>query len=413
MKTINVSIFPSGKISTGSLLLVLLILLFAPGNAASQSGRDTLTQSMNKFAFDFYGHVNTSGENLMFSPLGIYSALTMTYEGAEGKTKSEMASLFNFPEDELLRTQMNKMTKELTFNSDSLSLQIANSLWVQKDFAFDQNYLKTLETAYKAHAEYVDFIQPAERKKSVEQINDWVEKNTNDKITNMLNPIHIQDNTRLILLNAIYFYSQWDKAFDKTQTREMPFYKGDDALKASFMQRKDRYLYYEDHLVQAVHIPYAGKRFSMLILLPSKKNGIDQLNKEMSLDYLDKIIQNSMYEQTKLFVPVFSFDYSKELKKTFQKMGMETAFTNKANFSSMTGQRDLKIDKVLHKTFIEVNEAGTEAAASTAVIMVEKSSAIREDVKIFRADHPFVFMIRDNKTGLIPFFGKVSDPVSN
>jgi serpin B len=253
----------------------------------------------------------------------------------------------------------------------------------------------------------VDFV--TETEKTRQKINRWVEDKTNDKIKNLIPEGALNAMTRLVLTNAIYFKGDWASQFDKDDTEDADFFVSPEkTVTASLMYQKEEFKYAENELLQILQLPYKGDDLSMLVLLPKEKIGLADLEKELTADKLTEW-QKRMYEQEiEVYLPKFKMTSQFSLSETLKKMGMSDAFDpGKADFSGMTGNKDLFISAVLHKAFVEVNEKGTEAAAATGVMM-QLSMALDEPV--FRADHPFIFMIQDNKTGSILFVGRVMDP---
>ncbi|MBT7993655.1 MAG: serpin family protein [Bacteroidetes bacterium] len=367
----------------------------------------------SSFAFKLFHQINDPKKNTIFSPFSISSALAMTYAGAKTETEREMSKTLHFS---LSQPQVHKGFKNLMNNLYSIDpdagteLKIANSLWAQEKYGILDSYYKVCQKYYGSGVKYLDFKNKPE--KSRIQINDWVEENTNDKITNLIPENAISDLTRLVLTNAIWFYGKWMIPFDKKHTETAPFYlENGSSVQAKFMNHpKERFLHYKDSSVQIVELPYEGKKNAMMVFLPAEGKSINDFGKELNYEYFNAHKRLMKASAMEVLLPRFSFTYSISLEKHLSDMGMPLAFSDLADFSGMTGKRDLKIDKIIHKAFVEVNEEGTEAAGATAVIMVERTSFPPEK-KVFNANRPFAFVIYDKENGSILFIGKVMNPV--
>ena len=258
----------------------------------------------------------------------------------------------------------------------------------------------------------IDFKDNTEREATRNEINTWVEKNTNNKIRNILSQGDLNALTRLVLVNAIYFYGDWGTPFKKELTKTKDFTLIDGTKDTvPFMNQHGVYNYYEDSKIRAIEITYKDNKASMVILLPNTSDGISELGKSSDYKYYQEIIEGLQSTDVHLSLPKFKMDLQLELRSTLSQMGMPLAFSpDGADFSGMTGSRDLYISKVIHQAFVNVDEKGTEAAAATAVVM--EMTAIRNpaEPKIFNANHPFIFLIKDNTTGSILFMGKIMKP---
>jgi serpin B len=370
----------------------------------------SITEGNNKFAINFLQKVAKSSENAFFSPYSISTALFMTAGGARNQTEKEML-------DVLVQTgnsaEYHKQYGEhlaLVEKKEKIQLNIANSIWMQKGFIFQKEYVDLLNNAYKAKLNECNF--KANPDAEAKKINKWVEDKTKNKIKDLIKPGILKSNTKMVLVNAIYFYGGWQKEFDKKDTKENNFYQNDGtSIKANFMNAEYKMQYSQDNDFELVSIPYANKEASMLVFLPKKKGNFENDIKALDYKKYTSLIGLLNSEKVNLTFPKYTMTAEYELKQTLSEMGMPQAFSDDADFSGMTGKSDLKIDKVIHKAFIDVSEKGTEAAAATAVIMTTKSAAMDIDKIIyFKADHPFIFMIKDNATGQILFAGVVNKP---
>ncbi len=377
-------------------------------------GINTTVEGNSKFAFELYKKLKEEkqNENLFFSPFSISSALAMTYAGSKEETQLEISKTLSFSLDQnKIHSDFNSLLEKLTYSKDSTQLCIANSLWAQKDYLFLEDYFNLLKTKYNAGLENVDFIDTAEREKTRIKINEWVESKTNDKIKEILKrDIMLNENSRLVLVNAIYFLGKWNTPFNKEQTQKNIFYSTLNTKIESFFMNKTLSLkYFEDETLQTIEIPYKENKFSMIIILPKSNSAIENIEKTISYDKYLQILNTMNNEMVELSIPKFKTTCELILKNTLKNLGMTISFSDFADFSGITGRKDLKIGDVIHKAFIDVNEEGTEAAAATVVTFDYKSAHITP-VKIFKADHPFMFIIKETETGSILFMGKVINP---
>jgi len=375
------------------------------------SGGSDVVSANNRFAFDLYSRYKTNDGNIFFSPYSISTALAMTYEGAKGKTADEMQSVLHFPKDDnVRRAGYAGIISEINKKDGKYVLSTANALWAQKDYSFLKGYFDVTERYYGGKVTNLDFVKDTENSRAT--INNWVEEQTNNKIKDLIPQGAIDDLTRLVLTNAIYFKGTWVKQFDKKNTMERDFrVSPGKTVKAQMMSRVGEealFNYTETDKAQILELPYAGEDLSMLVLLPK---GDDIKALEDSLDSLKLAsLRNALtQERVNVYLPKYKFETKYFMADTLSEMGMPTAFSGNADFSGMTGKKDLFITDVIHQAFVEVNEEGTEAAAATGVIM--GATSIGPDrTKTFYADHPFIFIIQEKATGNILFMGRVSDP---
>jgi len=368
----------------------------------------------NRFALDYYSKTKDSGGNVFFSPWSISSALAMTYEGARGKTADEMASVMHFQTDsDLRRSSFSSLYDSFNSKDAGYVLSTANALWVQKDYQLLKDYTGTVETYYRGAASNVDYGNTEEARQT---INAWVEDKTNSKIKDLIPQGVLDEKTKLVLTNAVYFKGIWVKEFNKGNTREENFRTewGKNVV-VQMMQRTDEnstFGYAETQDLQILDMPYNGGKISMMILLPRQDNQLPSLEKTLTAENLRGWKSDLKEQRVDVYIPKFKFDTKYFMAKDLRDMGMNAAFSA-ADFSGMTGQKDLSISEVIHQAYVEVNEEGTEAAAATAVIMKESASPYERPsptIPVFRANHPFIFLIQDKETGAILFMGKMSDP---
>jgi serpin B len=290
-------------------------------------------------------------------------------------------------------------------------LSVANALWGQKGLEFLPDYLRLVKDSYGAGLSQVDFLKDAAAARVI--INAWVERETRDKIKNLIAEGVLDSSTRLVLTNAIYFKGKWAKPFETSRTLEEPFHlAGGREAKASMMRSREQYGYKETADYQAVKLPYAGDELSMVVILPKKVDGLAAVEKGVTPTLLGKELQRFGREDVDLTLPRFKMAREFELSKVLGAMGMPDAFSAAAaDFSGINGKKDLFISAVVHKAFVDVNEEGTEAAAATAVVGVTSAAIpVTKPPVVFKADHPFLFVIRHEKSGAILFLGRVADP---
>jgi serpin B len=395
--------------------LATLLLGLAGTAAAQQSDLSpdsaALVKGDNAFALSLYNQLSHDDGNLFFSPYSISNALAMTYAGARGKTADDMAKALHFPvTGNQLHAAFAGVVQDLDRKGQQrkYQLSIANRLWGQKGYGFLPEFLKLSKDAYKAGLQELDFASATEQARTT--INDWVAKETQDKIKDLLPAGSLASDTRLVLTNAIYFKASWQEAFPPKATQKEDFKVGEGkTVKADMMHTSEVFRLTQNDALQMLELPYEQRELSMLVLLPRKADGLPQVEKLLSADNLEKWRKELKDHQVTVSLPKFKFTSEFKLKKVLSDLGMGIAFSKQADFSGMTTREQLFIDSVIHKAFVAVDEKGTEAAAATAVTM--RPTAIQDVAKAdFRADHPFVFVIRDNRTGSILFMGRVTQP---
>lgn len=388
-------------------LSLSIMLLNVTGNAQPEN---RLAEGYNKFGFDLFSSISTDG-NMLLSPFSISAALSVAGSGSAGNTAKQFTEVFYLP---VSVSEIPKMHNSLSSvlagkNQDGIELVNANALWMQADFPFTPAFQKNVREVFDAGVEYTDFMNSIDLEKSRKRINQWVENTTKDKIRDLIPEGQILSTTRLIIVNAVYFNGKWALQFNKKSTVKDHFFnQGKTVVNTDFMSNKSKYLYYQDENFKVIDIPYQGNDLSMMIILPVVKDGLEKLGKEINHENYGIWRQSMMKENVSLALPKFRIEDSYELTDYMTELGLKDAFGEEADFSGITAETGLKINKILHKTFIEVDEEGTEAAASTAVIMVEKSAPVKEEFYEFKADHPFVFLVHERETGAILFLGKVN-----
>ena len=379
----------------------------------------------NAFAFDLYSHLENQSGNLFFSPYSIETALAMTWAGARGETADQMSKVLHLSGDTgnihagfaaLIKNLKEGEQPAGDFLHDAelrgipYQLSVANSLWCQQGYPFQDDFLKIARDQYDAGLNQVDFSEAAESAR--QQINNWVAKQTQDKIENLIPRGGIDSTTRLVLANAIYFKGHWRVEFDKSQTQDAPFHPNpSQTISVRTMNVQDRFGYTETENLQMLELPYFAGKMSIIILLPKKVDGLPKLEQSLNAARMGQLLAQMQAREVNVFLPKFKLTSEFSLANKLQTMGMADAFSPQADFSGIDGMKSLYIGAVLHKAYVDIDEEGTEAAAATAVIAV--ASAVeppRPSPVIFRADHPFLFLIRHDQTGAILFMGRVTSP---
>jgi len=373
-----------------------------------------LVEGNSAFAFELYQALKGEEGNLFYSPYSISLALAMTYAGARNETAQQMANTLDFIlEQERLHPAFNWLDAELASrgegaegkDGEGFRLNIVNAIWGQKDYEFLTEFLDVLAENYGTGLRILDFITEPEESRVT--INDWVNNQTEGRIKDLIPPGAVDALTRLVLTNAIYFNAAWENPFDEDMTADGPFYLLDGGqVSVPMMKQTEWFGYTEGEGYQAVELPYDGNELSMVILLPEAGN-FEAFEEGLQAQQVCDIISGLQFTGVALTMPQFEFDSKFTLRDTLAEMGMPIAFSSAADFSGMTGNRDLFISAVIHKAFVSVDEAGTEAAAATAVVKMSAAPGFPVEVTI---DRPFIFLIRDIDTGAILFIGRVMNP---
>ena len=382
---------------------------------ASAESLAELATGNSAFAFDLYQAIRAREGNLFYSPYSISLALAMTYAGARGETERQMADVLHLTLAQArLHPAFNALDLALASRGQGAQgkdgkgfrLNIANSIWGQADYKFLAAFLDILAENYGAGLRLADFKNAPEPSRKI--INDWVAEQTEDRIKDLIPEGSITPLTRLVLANAIYFNASWLRQFEEENTIDAPFYLLDGSQISVPTMRQTEFFGYADGTgFQAVELLYDGGEMSMVILLPDSGD-FAAFEAALDADRVAQAISGLQRTNINLYMPKFKYETTLGLTDTLQEMGMTEAFSMAADFSGMDGTRDLFITDVFHKAFVAVDEAGTEAAAATAVIVGLKAMpAPPVDVKI---DRPFVFLIRDIQTGTILFVGRVLNP---
>lgn len=408
-----------------SIILALAIIASRPDTPIPFTGSPevkAVVDGNTAFALDLYQKLKAQPGNLFFSPYSISTGLAMTYAGARGETEKEMAGALHFnpaqtnlpTEFGALETRMNQIQRW-----NRITLSTANSLWGQQDYRFTDAYLNLVRMNFQSEISQVDFKHSPSAASA--QINQWVEKKTNGKIRNLLAPGQLTEGTRLVLSDAIYFKGKWVHPFKTADTKPADFKVSTNktvTVQMMFQEAEFKMAQNEDYTAELLELPYSGRDLSMIILLPERdplrdspgteQGSLSELEQNLTVTNLDvwlAQLDGADPRKTSVGLPRFTTTQSYDLKNELKSLGMLSAFGYTANFSGMDGTKNLFISALLHKAYVEVNEAGTEAAAVTLGMAKAKSMTGR-----FIVDHPFIFLIRENGSGSILFLGRIMDP---
>jgi serpin B len=401
------------------MLCATLLLPVAWAEAAQPAASDQAeaVKGNNAFAVELYGQLKNQPGNLFFSPESISTALAMTFAGAHGDTATEMANTLHFTlPPEKLHPAMAALLKDRNAAHDAYQLKVANALWGQQGYTFLDDFLKRTKDNYGAGFNQVDFKMDAEVARQT--INQWVEQQTENKIKDLIAPGALKRETRLLLTNAIYFKGDWETQFKKEDTKDEDFHvAATQIVKAPMMHRTGEFNYFDSDTFQVLEIPYKNKELSMIVFLPKAVDGLSAFEQSLKgIHIWLGLLSNA--PKVSVTMPRFKMETQVELGDTLEAMGIKQAFDGRlADFSGMAPKEEiikdgnLYISAVIHKAFVDVNEEGTEAAAATGIVDMRPTFPSGEPIiPIFRADHPFLFLIRDNRSGSILFMGRVTNP---
>lgn len=413
------------RILLGSVVMVLAVVVIGSYNplvsdwltgttagfdapVLEDGGYTTATvEASNRFAFELYERYSSCNGNILFSPYSISTALSMVYEGAGGETADEIEDVFHFIEEPSeRRPAIASIYESLNGKNREYELHTANALWMQEDYPILEDYVDAVVNYYSGEANSMDFSGAPEESRVT--INDWVEEKTNDRIKDLFPPNSINPDVVLVLTNAIYFKGDWLIKFDEESTsRELFHVSPTEGVEVDMMGLQgERFNYTETDEMQILELPYTGKDVSMILILPNEGNMAD-VESTLSCDELGVLTEGLEESVVAVYLPRFKLETKYFMKEDLIEMGMPIAFTPSADFTGIAELDGLFIDKVIHQAFIEVNEEGTEAAAATGVVIPRGATQPNE---VFRADHPFIFVIQDRVTGAILFMGRIANP---
>ncbi len=403
------------------LFIVILLLIFScdltgPSEPIRElsSSETELIEADNSFGLKLFKEINAeeTESNVFISPLSISMALGMTYNGAAGSTEEAMRTTLEF--GNLSRGEINESYKSLiellgSIDSD-VEFNIANSIWYRDDFTFEQDFFGRCRDYFDARVSPLDFSQSVAAK---DTMNNWVNENTNGKIKQIVDNVDPLADV-MFLINAMYFNGTWTYQFNEEDTKEDTFYlSGGETKICKMMEVRSYFKYFEDSLLQAIDIPYGNGNYSMTVILPQEDQDIDLMIAGLTNSQWDEWMDSFTEDSVNLFLPKLKLEYKIKdlLKDALTNLGMGIAFDDgEADFTGMYEPGGIFIDRIIHKTFLEVDEEGTEAAAATVVAMA-LTSIEGETYPVIRVDRPFLFAIRENHSGTILFIGKIVDPV--
>jgi serpin B len=404
-----------------TLILTLVAALFAgviwrtrgpqPAAKPPSYSHSRLVDGNNRFALDLYRRLAGQKGDIFFSPESISTALAMTYAGARGQTAEQIAKTLYFDQSvEQLNAGFAAILRQLNAGGTDRVYQfsIANRLWGQQGYEFLDDFLKVTREDYGAELAEVDFLRKSDAARQA--INSWVEKQTHDKIKELIADGGVGPMTRLVLTNAIYFKGDWQTPFDRGATRKALFHvAANKNAVVMMMNQEGSYRFANVEGIQLLEMVYHGGELAMDVLLPEKFDGLPDLENSLSVEKLNGWIAGLQDTRVAVAMPKLKTTCTFDLSETLAAMGMPLAFSDGADFSGISGKPDLFISAVIHKAFVDVDEKGTEAAAATGVA-VSLCSASVEEPKRFIADHPFIFLIRDIRSGSILFLGRYTGP---
>ncbi len=394
--------------------MLLLALVPGPARSAPAPPDTALVHGSNAFAFELYARLARQDGNVCFSPLSVHSALAMAYTGARGATATAVGRALHVGDaPDAVGKPYRRLLEALRPGSGGKgsTLEIANALWSSERVRLEPAFVSALEKDFEAPARSLDFGNAAQ---AAGTINDWVATQTHQRIRELVTPSALNAASSCVLTNAVYFRGDWMTPFHKSATRHETFHRTDaDTVRVPTMQQTGRMAIAEMPGAQVLSLPYADGRLSMLVLLPRHKDGLHGLERALSERNVAGWIGKLRPHLVELHLPRFTFSHAEEMKAPLTALGMGVAFDPaQADFSGISRGSRTRISAVLHRAYIAVDEAGTEAAAATGTVM--ELTAARptkaERPIVFRADHPFVFVLRDERTGAILFVGRVADP---
>lgn len=407
--------------SAASALLVLPIMLLScskndeilpsePVPISLTTDQTALIESGNEFAFDIFKNIisgENEGKNVMISPLSISSALSMTINGANGETREAMLEALRLKgiTVDAVNKAYRDLTKALISVDKRVLISIANSVWTEDDFNVKKAFIDVLTQYYDAQSEAFDINDP----NAPARMNAWIENKTNGLIKDMIESL--DDNTVMLLINAIYFKGKWASEFDRTKTENLPFYLTSGSVNVPMMKQKSDFSVFEGNGFVMAEFPYGQGNFVMDVILPDQSSSLSGTMNLISDANFNGWISQMRKRETDVTFPKFKYGFKKKLKDVLSNMGMGIAFTDAADFSNISEQYDLLINEVTHQSFIETDEEGTEAAAAT-VVEIGLTSVGPSSFE-FRMDRPFIFIIRETTTNSILFMGRVADPSVN
>lgn len=381
-------------------------------SAPAVFGSANVAPAISQFAVRSYEEVSSQPGNLILSPVDLYVALSMLLAGARGSTATQIATVLDQPHPpdgfySAIAELQTSLSKQANLGANRLSM--ANAVWLQRGFPLQPEFEQTMEHQYQAPLTPLDFrTDPAA---AAAQINNWTAQHTENKIPELFSPGSIERDTRMILSSAIYFYGKWKSPFPLKATSPEPFHPAPrDSVTASFMHQTSSFRYAETDTAQVLEMNYDGTPLAFDIILPKAVGGLGELERSLTQDKLTVWFSGLSSRKVDVSMPKFRAESQFQLQKVLSRMGMAEAFSRSADFSGIDGRRDLFVGSIVHKAFVDVGEQGTEAAAATGITVRPLAMRREEEPVVFRADHPFLFFVRDTTTGTILFAGRLSKP---
>ncbi len=428
--------FVASMIAGAALLLACSTAADAPVDAGPTGGGDMVSkytrieaqlepaakavvEGVNAFSLDLYKSVSAKGGNQFLSPASVSLAMGLAYGGARGTTAEEIRTALHYPSaPDAFLPAAGPVLKSLEIFGEGRELKVANALWAEQTLKLQPDYLAAVDTHMGAGLRPVDFAKKSDASRKA--INGWVEDRTNDRIKDLLQPGDVSAGTKSVLVNTVYWKGDWAVPFEMEDTRPKPFTPLTGPVRdVPMMMNRAWFQTAQRNGVKAIQMAYSGAELSMVVLLPDDPKGLPALEAKLTAKELTrwtKDLDNASSRETILWLPKIHMEARAKLKPALQGLGVRTAFSDAADFSGVTGGPDLKIDEVIHQTFLDVDEKGTEAAAATAVTMVATSAAPGPPPPPpfeFKADKPFLFMLRDMRTGLVLFIGRHVEPTKS
>jgi serpin B len=401
--------------------LFTVLAMALPIPSAVPSEVEAVVTANNQFALDLYHQLRGADGSLFLSPYCINKALALAYAGARGDTATEMAGVLHYTLGQDRQHQAFLAARKLLNQNSSTfawinpfgnvpQLYLSTNLWGQQGYGFQKSYLNLMKDYYDAGLNEVDFTDAEPARQT---INRWVEKQTNNRIHELIQQGTLNAATRLVLGSAIYFKGEWDHRFQKHKSTPQAFWiSAERKVEVPMMSQVESFGYFENDELQALRMPYQGGKLAMIVLLPKKRGGLADLEKTLTAATLATWMGQLQEQKVDVSLPRFTQTDAFQLNAVLAALGMKKAFSqNEADFSGMNGSREpLFLSAVMHKAFVDVNEEGTEAAAATGIVAATMAMPTRSAVPVFRADHPFVFAIADVRTGMILFLGRMAKP---
>ena len=386
----------------------------ADDSASTPDGIEKVMTANNQFAVDMYQQINgqpdQADDNVFFSPYSLSTAMAMLYAAAEGETKAQIQKTFYYPSMDTLNPNSAALYNQFNKPNPDYKLATVNDLWMQQGLTPNKSYVDTVQRYYGGQVTNLDFNGSPEPSRLI--INKKIAQHTNQMIPELLPKGSIPSSVVAVLTNAVYFKGDWKMPFEANSTSEQPFYPlTGEPSDVKMMNMQTDFGYIEDKQVQVVQLPYKGDDLSMLVVLPKSKGkaAMQQLVRDLSADKIKKWNKDLVAQEVNLSLPKFKLAERYDMKGLLSDMGMPSAFQSKAKFKLFDKPLAIKVDDVYHQAVVIVDEKGTEAAAATAIVATEASAPIDQPVE-FTADHPFMFIIKDNKTDAILFLGQVNKP---